>query len=370
MTYCIVLLYSFTFLYIFSGNYKNNIARINEKALNFILSIPAFLWLIVLGTQYYVGTDYPTYYKYFDSGIDLGLYLVKKEYLFYWLSYFIYKSIFPAQTGFFLFSFIQVFFLCKFLLKMKTDRLDIFIIVYFCCATCFYNQMNALRQYTAMAIFLYSIFFILERKLIKYCACIFFAAMFHISALFLIVLYPFYFLFNLKSGKLYRLFLFLSLLLMYKGIDSLVTFFVAKTSYSFYLNTFYFLEQNRKSFKNIITKLIFFPFYLRVIYWFPVYIKDYTNRDVFLIKLGIIFYGIKLIAMSSFFLSRFSMYFDLIAYVPLYYYLRELIRHNTIKKWQRMIELLLFLSISLGLWFVKVIIAPSGEYAYQSVLFR
>ncbi len=372
MTYFITLIFSFFFLYIFYGNYTltNNKREMSKSALSFVLFIPAFYWLLVLGLQYYVGTDYPTYYKYFDTGTDLGLYLRKREYAFYFVAQFVYKSFLPAQAGFFLISFIQILFLCKFCLYLKFDRPDIFIVIYFCCATCFYNQMNAIRQYTAMAIFLYASVFIYERKLKKYIIYILFASMFHFSAIILLMLYPFSFLFNLKSSKWYKLFLILSLFLMYKGMDNFITFFVSKSSYAAYLDSFYFLEQNRKSFKNIITKLVFLPFYFRVMAWLPKYMEIYSKKDVFFIKMGTVFYGIKLIAFSSFFLSRFAMYFDLLAYVPLYYYLRELISHYAIKKWARILELVLFLSISVGLWIAKVLIAPTGEYLYNSVLFN
>ena len=219
MTYLLVFIYSFSFLYIYYGNsiVINKQREISKTAFTFLLIIPAISWLIVLGSQYYVGTDYPTYYKYFDSGIDLSLYLRKKEYAFYFIAQFVNKSFLPAQSGFFIISFIQVLFLCRFCIKLNFDRPDIFIIIYFCCATCFYNQMNAIRQYTAMAIFLYSTLFLYERNLKKYFVFILFASMFHFSAIILFLLYPFSFLFNLKSSKWYKLYLILSIILMFKG---------------------------------------------------------------------------------------------------------------------------------------------------------
>ena len=67
--------------------------------------------------------------------------------------------------------------------------------------------MNALRQFTAMAIFLYASLFIYEKKFFKYIFYILLATMFHTSAILLIILYPVQFLFRIRSTKKYKLFL-------------------------------------------------------------------------------------------------------------------------------------------------------------------
>ena len=64
------------------------------------------------------------------------------------------------------------------------------------------------------------------------------------------------------------------------------------------------------------------------------------------------------------------MYFDLLTYIPLYYYVRELLHHKCLRKWERILELLLFLSISVGLWLLKVTIMANGEYDYESIIFN
>jgi hypothetical protein len=155
---------------------------------------------------------------------------------------------------------------------------------------------------------------------------------------------------------------------MIKGVDNIVTTLVKRTSYSSYLSSFYFLEQNRVSFINIFTKVIYIPFYLRLLQWLSSHKQN--DKDEFIIKLGVIFYCFRLVAMSSFFLMRFAMYFDLLAYIPLYYYLKELIQHNSRKKWKRMLELFVFLAIIIGLWLLKIIVFPIKEYSYNSIFLQ
>lgn len=74
--------------------------------------------------------------------------------------------------------------------------------------------------------------------------------------------------------------------------------------------------------------------------------------------------------MTSFFLGRFAMYFDFISYIPLYYYMRDLVQNKNIKKNYRLFELFVFLSFTLGPYIMKVLVFPSEEYLYQSVLFK
>jgi hypothetical protein len=73
--------------------------------------------------------------------------------------------------------------------------LAIFLLLF----TGFFNtSMNLMRQAMAMAVFLYSIKYIYERKIVKHYILIFIALMFHLTALFYL---PAYFLYGLKFSK-------------------------------------------------------------------------------------------------------------------------------------------------------------------------
>ena len=79
MAYVFCTIYSFFLLYMFVGQYQKNNQLLTIRANKFIFIFPALYWLLLLGSQYYVGSDYPTYYTYFE-GANLQLYASRHEY--------------------------------------------------------------------------------------------------------------------------------------------------------------------------------------------------------------------------------------------------------------------------------------------------
>lgn len=350
-----------------SGINKNK--QLSFFAQKYLLLIPLLYWVILLGMQYYVGSDYPTYYKYF-SGENVSMYFNRGEIFSYFIFLIVPRLNLPAQTGFFIFSAVQCIFFSIFLQQNKFKRLDLFLLIYFCCATAFVNQTNALRQYAAMNIFLFSIVFIYKRKLFPFLLLLCIACGFHLSALFLL---PFYFLnpiFKLNSNKFYYIMIFASLFFMIKGLDEILVKIIELSPYAFYLNSSYFLDGNRKSFLNIATKIIYVPCFLRVL---QVKLKI-SERDRWFLHFGVCCYCIKLIGMASFFLGRFAMYFDVLGYIPLYYYLLFLVGKTKssrfVMRYARFTELFIFLCICLAPYLMKTIVFPSGEYLYKSIIFN
>lgn len=365
MAYVCCTLYSFFLIYFLVGSWQNSSVVLTSKGLKFILFFPAFYWLLLLGMQYYVGSDYPTYYKLFETN-KTGLYQKSFEYSFVFICNFINKLNIPPQTGFFIVSFVDVLFFCLFLSKFNFERPDLFLAIYFCCATAFVNQQNALRQYAAMNIFLFAFYFAYKRKFLEFLFLIIFASTFHRTAILLILIYPFAMFFKIENKKLYIIELFLGVLFCFKGIDCFVVWFVKFTPYSFYLDSDYFLEGNRKSLLNIATKLIYLPFFIRTIK----FSEKFSEKEKFLFHSGICFYSIKLVSMSSFFLGRFAMYFDVLSYMPLYLYFFYLIKDKTIKKYLKISELFIFLCAVIGPYLLKTIVSPDREYLYQSILLK
>lgn len=277
MAYVCCTLYSFLLFYLLVGNYQCKSIVLTKKAFKFVLLFPAFYWILQLGMQYYVGSDYPTYYKLFETN-KTGLYQKSFEYSFVFICDFINKLNLPPQTGFFIVSFVDVLFFRLFLFKFDFERPDLVLLIYFCCATAFVNQQNALRQYAAMNIFLFAFYYVYKRKFLKFLFLILFSFTFHRSAILLFVVYPFANFFRKQNEKLCIIELLLGVLFCFKGIDSLVVWFVKFTPYAFYLDSDYFLEGNRKSILNIATKLIYLPFFLRAIK----FSKYFSERELFL----------------------------------------------------------------------------------------
>ena len=338
--------------------------KLSHDSNKVLLFLPFVYWVVLIGSQYYVGTDYPTYYSYFLTG-DVDLYWYKKEYLFALIAETIYKYRLNPQLGFVVFAFLQFAFLCLFVNKYKFKRYDLLLFVYFFCGTVFINQTNAVRQYTSMYIFLFSIIYIYKRQFIRYLLFVILAAMFHKSALFLVLFYFLNFLLKKYSIKLFSLYTIITVILIFTGIDFFAIKIVERTIYEGYLNTSYFLDNNRMGYISLITKLIYLPFYLRL-FGLNIVLND---KEKYFIHFGSVCYCIKLISMSSFFLGRFAMYVDFLSYIPFYYYMLYLVENKNINKNYRLFELFVFLSFTIGPYLVKVLIFPNKEYIYNSVLF-
>ena len=341
-------------------------AKLSYESNKALLFLPFVYWVVLIGSQYYVGTDYSTYYSYFETG-EVGLYWYKKEYLFALIAETICKYRLNPQLGFVVFAFLQSIFLCFFINKYKFKRYDLFLFIYFYCGTVFVNQTNAVRQYTAMYIFLVAIIYIYNRQFIRYVICIIIAGMFHKSVLFLFPFYFFNFLFKKDSRKLFFIYIILTFILFYTGVDFFVLRIVEKTNYKYYLQRDFFILGNRRNIIFLFTKLIFFPFYVRL--FFSKMYNSFSLKEKYFIHLGFICYCVKLISMFSFFLGRFAMYFDFLSYIPLYYYMLYLIENKNINKNYRLFELFVFLSFTIGPYLMKVLISPDNEYIYKSVLF-
>lgn len=365
MAYVFCALYSVFLIYFLIGQYQTKTVLLEKSAYSFILLFPAAYWILLLGLQYYVGTDYPAYYMLFRTN-RTGLYKGNKEYGFVLVCAIIEKLGLPAQSGFFIISFIDVLFFCLFFTKFHFHRPDLFLLIYFCCATSFINQMNALRQYVAMNVFCFAFYFLYKKKPIKYLLCILFASVFHRSAILLAVFYPMRMLFKRNSKRLCFVELLLGILFSFKGLDSVIIWFVGFTPYRYYLDSIYFLERNQAGFTNMLTKLIYIPFFIGAIR----HMDSYSAKDRFLVHSGIFFFSIKLMSMSSFFLRRFAMYFDLLSYLPLYVYLVLLISGGKSKSSVKVFELFLFLCVVIVPYLLKTVVAPSGEYLYQSIILK
>ena len=226
--------------------------------------------------------------------------------------------------------------------------------------------MNTLRQYIAMNIFMVALLYMYKKKFFPFLLFVLFGTFMHISCILLLPIYFLNLICHKNNEKLLYLELFIGAIVCIIGIDSLITKFVAYTPYAYYLRTEYFLEQNRKSLATILSKLVFFPFYILLIKRNRSYI--WNKYDLYYIHLGIISYAIKIGSMSSFFLSRYGTYFDIIAFFPLYYYFLQLIKNRSSKKYMRILELFIFLCVTLGTYAIRIIVFPKNDYIYKSIV--
>ncbi|MHB9292419.1 hypothetical protein Holit_01516 [Hollandina sp. SP2] len=344
----------------FGKIYSNASGRL---MLLFVFIILLVYWTLVIGLQYETGTDYGSYRKIFSSKNRANFYRNNFELLFSYIAFFLIDNKINPQFGFIIIAFIQFYCFFWFLNKIRIKYYYLFLFVYFFVSVAFYNQTNGIRQYTAIYIFVASIYFMYSRKFFYYLICIIIAGLFHTSAFFLI---PFYFLYQLSLRlKYYTALLVTSVLISMFGIDRILDIFVPYLEmYAHYLTSEF--GKADIALINKLTKYIFVPFYLYSIYSRK---KLTESKDIFFYNIGFFSYCIKIISLSSPLLSRFAGYFEVLIIFPLFYLLIYLFKgeKQNIHREERFFILYFFFTVSILLFCVKIFFFPSAEYKYRSI---
>jgi hypothetical protein len=144
-------------------------------------------------------------------------------------------------------------------------------------------------------------------------------------------------------------------------IISLIPFL---SRYSHYLDSVW--GTNQISLINILTKIIYVPFYLFSLKSLK---KLDNKKDIMLFQLGFLSYGIKLICLSSPILNRFGLYFEVFSIMPLYYFFYDFYRYRIKIKYFNKLFIFIFICLTLGMLCLKTLIMPSAEYDYQSIFY-
>lgn len=195
------------------------------------------------GFRYEVGVDFYSYIDNIDNilhgystSFEIGnVFLIRVigglnlSYQFFFLFYSILTSIF-------IFLFVS-----RYSLSLVTSSF-----FYFFFSVFYLASFNAVRQYLAISIFLFSIRYILERKILFFFVSILVASMFHLSA---ILMLPLYFILNL-NGSFSRYILFGAL-----GLFSFVFFLEYLAGYIFHLS--YLDFENNTTSRGIVVVFIF-----------------------------------------------------------------------------------------------------------------
>lgn len=167
--------------------YQKKYLDVNSLLARFFLWLSVIPFLFVAAARYRVGTDYSVYLDMQIPQLLKGIdYKLEYEYLYQYLIK-IGVSLGNTQWVFILTHVVLLFFLWESLKNLSADRgMSIFIFMF----GAFYNMsLNTMRQFIAMAIFMYAIKYIINRKIFIYFALIIVAFMFHKSAIVFIPLY-------------------------------------------------------------------------------------------------------------------------------------------------------------------------------------
>lgn len=315
--------------------------------------------------QYGVGTDYFNYIRIFENSTDLNYYYRKYEYAFYYLVVFLNYFGLSSQSLFVVVGFIQVFLFLNFIRvaypKYPYVHIALIFTFFFFVTNVFHNQLNVLRAYVSVLFFLNSyIYFLKERKLLSL-SMFLVGFIWHKSIIFTI---PLFFI----TGKLgyitvkhIRFVFFTTLVVfgsgvLYKFIDVIVGSIAPM--YKHYLSA---EREKSVSLIQLATRIYNYPFYFLFIY----YLSKSDLRRLRHIDLGLIAAWVITINSSLFviYFGRFSRVFYFFApfmYVP-FYYLYVLNKKK-----------LVYLAVIYTLfgYCLKVLVFPTAEYEYSSILFN
>jgi hypothetical protein len=344
-------------------NVSNNKKIIcSSKSYNFVFFILFIYWTCLIGLQFEVGTDYNSYRKIFTTG---SFYRGNYEILFNQFSNFLMRNNIHYQFGFIVIALINFFCFFLFLRNIELSNNNIFVFLFFFVSTSFYNQTNGLRQYTAAFLFLFSIWYVYKKKIIPYILLIILASLIHRSAL---ILLPIYFLAKLRLSRRFLLyFLIIAFIISFFSIDKLFLLIIQNLEiFSIYEGLLYREVINSSRIINLITKYIFIPFYLLSL----IYYKNLSRKNKFFFRIGFISYSIKIMFLSTYFVRRLSIYFDILLIFPLYYFILYLFENkdNKIDINTRKLILFIFFIFTISMLFTKTIIFPRAEYDYKSIL--
>ena len=355
MVYLLYIIFSCSILAILSG-YKS------VKYVELIIfSIPIILvWIFIIGGQYYVGTDYPSYLVLFE-GENLWRMEGSGEWFFVcFVKGLNYLGLY-GQDLFFIVAAFEIFLLLFFGEKLFTTKyLFIFFFVFIAYSSVFHNQMNGLRQYVATYLFSLAVLFLMERRYMLCLLFLVFAGGWHASVMLLpIILLFFYWLRNVYNKRFFYYIVLLSLLFLLVFKEKwLFSFMSLSGFYDQYLTSEYVQEVGLI---NKITKFVNVPIVVYSIYKSDKYKLNVFLRNIYTIS--VLSYCVYISCLASTIMNRFGMYFSILACIPVVILLIYLYREKNILFW--FIILYLFLIYAL-----KVTIFAVGEYAYESVFFH
>lgn len=179
LAYIVLLMIIGTLLYV-----RKTIVPKQKK---YVSRLICFCLIVFSGFRFCVGTDFEGYSDMFYRILAEGRYY-DIEWGYYWLVRFVNAIGGTAQLVFFIFSFITLYFIYKFIEYFSED-VELSWLVFVCIGPYFLSTFNGMRQWLVVAIFAYSLRFVKETNFKKYFFLNILGCLFHYSAILLIPLY-------------------------------------------------------------------------------------------------------------------------------------------------------------------------------------
>jgi hypothetical protein len=314
--------------------------------------------MILIGAfRYDVGNDYGSYKMIFEnvdvfkSQISLGVFFIFKVVNYLNLHY---------NFALFIFQFITLYFIYKGLKENVPYNRDISILIFFLYTKFHFETFSGMAQWISISIFFYSITYIRKEKILKYFGLILLATFFHISAIFLFLVY---FILRINFRKMYYYIILFLTFYLYKIDFAKEIFKIAikfLPQYRTYAGTVFMRNVNLGSGLTIIFNLL--------ILLFAIYFKDkiFNKNKNYIIFINGFFIGfiIQIIGLKSFLIYRMSWYFE-----PFILFLIPALINIFNKKNRKIVYgyiLLYYISI-----YIKArIIYPSNNVIYKLIFFN
>ena len=316
----------FVALLVFSFLAFFDLFEINREVRKLIIffMLGAFLVIAGLRSEYESISDWGVYSAYFQTAPSITSifnwdYFISHQYPFefgYFLLNVVLRSFIESSYVFF---FIVELIICILLyssLKKYTDHVAIALLIYF---TVLFTALDVafIRQGIAVLLFLYSVQYIKQRKLVRYFLWVTAAAAFHGSAL---VLYPLYFASNrVFSNKLIIGALAVSIsffLLKIDIVSPLLNLFPESPRVEYYLDTPKYSVSRPLSFTHvefilILTVLLFYRSRIDELRASNAYVNIFINLFVIYGMLIFMFFGVSIVSarLKFYFLTSFLIIF-------------------------------------------------------------
>lgn len=265
----------FSLLYDFS-NKKDKYA----KLMVFLSFLTLFLFSAIRYNVYndYIYTYVPEYNK-----IATGTYSTSHyEPLFYLLNLFVYKVFNNVDFLFFITSFLFIFFIAKALKEKSTCiSLSIFLMIF---GRMYFYSFDQIRQYIAIAIFIYNIKNIASKNFKKYSILTLVGGLIHKLSF---IYFPLYFLNRLNLSKR-KYILTIIIILVLSPLYITVVTLIAKYFYPNYFNYVSYINGTRMNNSIVLIILSLLNLLLSVIYYKKINTNNY-NKILLNIQLVLLF---------------------------------------------------------------------------------
>lgn len=323
----------------------------------------ALIWITILPAfQFDVGTDYFSYIKVMEGTKSSFVFSHNNEYAFFYLVELLKNANLPPHSIFTITSLIfsSLIINALRLLKKQGYNIALLFLIFAVTTGMIHNQMNGIRHYVAVYLFINAILYKNSSKFIISFIFVLFACLWHQTALFLIpvILIP------------NKLFLFL-------GKRPLTTYTVSCLAFSsllvfselieiFILNLAPFYSHYVEDINdgipliNFFTKLYYFLFFALFFLAFHKRYKHLSPYDIRLIGIWAISGGIFIGMLQTGLFFRVYHYFVFFSIFPIYWAIKSV-------KYKELTWPLLILILAAP-YILKVTIFATGEYSYESII--